>query len=160
MDTVKTNGQMAMHSLASPTSISSSYIKCFKMLMFIMAMNFVIVGTLIYMRTSTNKYKIPGPRRRNKSEEEKFVSHLNQNIVFKKFNIREPEQRTKIDIILIVSSAPARTERRSVIRQTWWPECRSTERVCSFLNFPLFQVRFLCIISAFLKNSVKLVYPV
>ena len=140
MDTVKTNGKMTVQIPASTTSNSnsSSYIKFFKMLMLIIAMNFVIVGALIYMRTTTNKYRTPGPRRRNKSDEEKFLSQLNQNLVFKKFNITEPEQRTKVDIILIVSSAPARTERRSAIRQTWWPDCRSTNRVCRFLNLHYF----------------------
>ena len=142
----------------SPVSTTSStYIKFFKILMFIVAMKFVIVGALIYMTTFTNKYRTPGPRRRNKSDEEKFLSHLNQNLVFKKFNITEPEQRTKVDIILIVSSAPARTERRSAIRQTWWPECRSTNRVCRFLNLHLFRIKFLCIVSGFLKKPVGLV---
>ena len=138
MDTVKTNGKMTVQSPASTTSNSSTNIKFFKILMFIIAMNFVIVGALIYTATSTKKYRTRGPRRRIKSDEEKFLSHLNQNLVFKKFNITEPEQRTKVDIILIVSSAPAHTERRSAIRQTWWPDCRSTNRVCRFLNLHYF----------------------
>ena len=144
--------------MQSPVSTTSStYIKFLKILMFIVAMKFVIVGALIYMTTFTNKYRTPGPRRRNKSDEEKFLSHLNQNLVFKKFNITEPEQRTKVDIILIVSSAPARTERRSAIRQTWWPDCRSTNRVCRLLNLHLFRIKFLCIVSGFLKKPVGLV---
>ena len=151
---------MTVQSPTSPTSNSSRNIKFCKILMFIIAVNFAIVGTLIYMRISTNKYKTPGPRRQNKSEEEKFLSHLNQNLVFKKFNITEPEERTKVDIILTVSSAPARTERRSAIRQTWWTECRSTKRVCRFSKLIYFRSDFLCIVSGFLKKPVEIVDPI
>ena len=81
IDTVKTNGKMTVQKPASTTSNSSAYIKFFKILMFIIEMNFVIFGALIYMTTFTNKYRTPGPRRRNKSDEETFLSHLNQNLV-------------------------------------------------------------------------------
>ena len=148
---------MTVQKPASTTSNSSAYIKFFKILMFIIEMNFVIFGALIYMTTFTNKYRTPGPRRRNKSDEETFLSHLNQNLVVQQCNITELENRTKVDIILIVSSAPARTESWSAIRQTWWLQCRSTNRICRFLNLHLFRIRFLCIVNDFLKRPVRLV---
>ena len=55
MDTVKANGKLKVQSPASTASNSSTYVKFFKILMFIIAMNFEIVGALIYMTTSTDK---------------------------------------------------------------------------------------------------------
>jgi len=62
---------------------------------------------------------------------------LELNPIYKKFNIKKPLPRPSVDVVFIVSSAPARVDRRMGIRGTWWPDCKTSERVsiiCVFLT--------------------------
>ena len=54
---------------------------------------------------------------------------LNSNIVYMKFNIPRAVKLEKVNIIFIVSTAPARNDRRSAIRDTWWSQCKSSAKV-------------------------------
>lgn len=49
------------------------------------------------------------------------------------------QNKTRFLLVIIVSTAPLRRERRDAIRQTWWKHCRVKEvsdffRLISFLN--------------------------
>ena len=57
------------------------------------------------------------------------MEHLNENPVYAKFNISRKEMPSKFNLLIIVSSAPKRYDRRLGIRETWWQQCRSTKRV-------------------------------
>ena len=39
------------------------------------------------------------------------------------------ESKTPVPLIIIVSTAPVRWERRDAIRQTWWKYCNATKKV-------------------------------
>ena len=65
---------------------------------------------------------------------DKFL-FLNENIVYKKFNIPRAIKPERINMIFIVSSAPSRVDRRDAIRQTWWKQCKSTSKVEKSFSF-------------------------
>ena len=54
---------------------------------------------------------------------------LNENIIYEGFGFQPVAQKEKIDLILIVSSAPERGDRRDAIRDTWWQLCKSNVRI-------------------------------
>ena len=39
------------------------------------------------------------------------------------------ESKTRVTLVIIVSSAPVRWDRRDAIRQTWWKHCNATKKV-------------------------------
>ncbi|XP_065058107.1 uncharacterized protein LOC135685923 isoform X2 [Rhopilema esculentum] len=65
------------------------------------------------------------------------VENLNRNPIYSKFKIMRPAIRKKTNLLIIVSSAPKRRERRSAIRETWWKDCVSSDQVivkCIFIT--------------------------
>ena len=60
--------------------------------------------------------------------------YLQENFIYKRYNIKAPKIKEKRDLVYIVSSAPKRYERRQAIRDTWWPDCKPARRVsiCRF----------------------------
>ncbi|XP_012564874.2 uncharacterized protein LOC101237488 isoform X1 [Hydra vulgaris] len=62
---------------------------------------------------------------------------LSKNTVYKSLNVLKLSKPEQINMILIVSSAPSRFDRRLAIRQTWWKQCKSTSKLsvkCVFLT--------------------------
>lgn len=48
------------------------------------------------------------------------------------------ESKTSIPLMIIVSTAPVRWERRDAIRQTWWKHCNATKKVSvATFTYPL-----------------------
>jgi len=65
------------------------------------------------------------------------MQNLNENPVYAKFNISRKEKPSKVSLLVVVSSAPTRYDRRLAIRETWWKQCKSTKRVsiqCVFMT--------------------------
>lgn len=56
-------------------------------------------------------------------------SWLINNPVFRQFDMKIPERRKKVTVLIIVSSAPRRIDRRQAIRDTWWAECKKINKV-------------------------------
>ena len=59
------------------------------------------------------------------------LQHLNKNPVYAKFDIPYQKNHSKYTLLIIVSSAPKRFDRRLAIRETWWQQCKSTNKVSS-----------------------------
>ena len=57
------------------------------------------------------------------------MSQLNLNPVYAKFGIPRMKFRPKVNLLLIVSSAPKRIDRRMRIRETWWNDSRIDSNV-------------------------------
>ena len=57
------------------------------------------------------------------------MEHLNMNPVYAKLGIPRKIVRPKVNLLLIVSSAPSRLERRIAIRDTWWNQSKSDDKV-------------------------------
>ena len=57
------------------------------------------------------------------------MKRINENPVYRNFNITNKIWKPHITIILIVSSAPKRFDRRKAIRETWWKQCKSNSKV-------------------------------
>lgn len=57
------------------------------------------------------------------------MQRLNENPVYSRFNIPRQENRPKINLLIIVSSAPTRGDRRSAIRDTWWNQSYTNNEV-------------------------------
>lgn len=65
------------------------------------------------------------------------LNRINENMIYNKFNIKEVSQQERVNVILIVSSAPARFDRRKAIRETWWRDCKTNGKLsilCVFLT--------------------------
>lgn len=57
------------------------------------------------------------------------MERLNENPVYAKFNISRKQDRPKVNLLMIISSAPKRGDRRAAIRDTWWNQTKSNEKV-------------------------------
>ena len=57
------------------------------------------------------------------------MARLNENPVYARFNISRQENRPKVNLLLMVSSAPKRSDRRTAIRETWWSQIYSNNKV-------------------------------
>jgi len=79
-------------------------------------------------------YKIPQPKQQQQQQQQQapFDAFLQAHPIYSKFNFtaRTKEKKKKINVLVIVSSAPKRSDRRQMIRETWWQECRNTGKVC------------------------------
>eukprot|EP00795_Rhopilema_esculentum_P003433 gene3433-1804_t len=67
----------------------------------------------------------------------KAILELDKNPVYERFKIPNPPVQIETNLLIIVSSAPRRIDRRSAIRDTWWTQCKSSERVkvtCVFMT--------------------------
>ena len=61
-----------------------------------------------------------------------FDRYLDNHKVFRKLNVsRVNYPKKRVNILVIVSSAPQRSDRRENIRQTWWKDCVPTNEVCN-----------------------------
>jgi len=65
----------------------------------------------------------------SKPELDPFDAYLRAHPVFGKMKYPMPETKKKVSILLIVSSAPKRADRRQAIRDTWWQQCKNTGKV-------------------------------
>ena len=64
-----------------------------------------------------------------------FDSLLEKHPLFKTFNLsRVNTIKKQVNVLIIVSTAPKRRDRRDSIRQTWWKRCLKTTKVCESLN--------------------------
>jgi len=60
------------------------------------------------------------------------LTWIDKNPIYSRFNISAPREnatRKRVSILIVVSSAPRRFERRQAIRDTWWNECKLTKSV-------------------------------
>ena len=58
-----------------------------------------------------------------------YADRWNRNPLYSKFKIIRPVFREKTNLLIIVSSAPKRSDRRSAVRETWWKDCMSNDQV-------------------------------
>ena len=59
-----------------------------------------------------------------------FITFLKNHSVFKTFNVsRVYKKKKRVHILVIVSTAPKRRDRRDSIRQTWWKRCVQIKKV-------------------------------
>ena len=54
---------------------------------------------------------------------------LLENPIYKRFNIEAPKQKKRVNIIVVVQTAPSAGERRRAVRTTWFKECIETKKV-------------------------------
>ena len=57
-----------------------------------------------------------------------FFAALRTNVIYRSFGVKLKKQRQSVNLLLVVSSAPKRSDRRASIRETWWTLCRNTMR--------------------------------
>ena len=58
----------------------------------------------------------------------KFFAALRTNIIYRSFGVKLKKRRESVNLLVIVSSAPKRSDRRAGIRETWWTLCRNFMR--------------------------------
>ena len=54
-------------------------------------------------------------------EDEFLIKHP----VFRNFHIMPPAQKKNVRLLVIVTTAPQRNDRREAIRNTWWTQCKA-----------------------------------
>jgi len=96
----------------------------------------VIIATITVYISSYRSNGIPQPlhmvpmfKVNNYADINDFEKYLIRHPIFGTFSITRPPKKKKVNILVIVSSAPKRNDRRQMIRQTWWPECKNNENV-------------------------------
>ena len=57
-----------------------------------------------------------------------FFAALRTNALYRSFGVKLKKRRKSVNLLLVVSSAPKRSDRRTSIRETWWTLCRNTMR--------------------------------
>eukprot|EP00794_Sanderia_malayensis_P017034 gene17034-18748_t len=66
-----------------------------------------------------------------------LFNHIQNSSLFRHFRIAGRDKRETVTLLVVVSSAPKRTDRRNAIRQTWWQMCNNTDMVhirCLFIT--------------------------
>jgi len=58
-----------------------------------------------------------------------FDDYLIKHPLFSKFNLKISPNKTRVNLVVIITSAPKRSDRRQAIRDTWWQQCKSNDRV-------------------------------
>ena len=58
---------------------------------------------------------------------------IDLNPMFVNFNLSTPPKQKNVTIIIIVSTAPKRFDRRMAIRETWWKQCVPKGDVSTFV---------------------------
>ena len=54
---------------------------------------------------------------------------LSKNPIYSNFKINQTKTKKRVTVLVIVSTAPRRVDRRNAIRATWWKLCRQTGEV-------------------------------
>ena len=57
------------------------------------------------------------------------TSYIMKNPIYANFSIKPNHSRKRVNLLVIVTSAPSRIERRNAIRDTWWKSCRNNTKV-------------------------------
>ena len=57
------------------------------------------------------------------------TSYIMKNPIYANFSIKPNQYRKRVNLLVIVTSAPSRIERRNAIRDTWWKSCRNNTKV-------------------------------
>ena len=58
-----------------------------------------------------------------------FDAYIRAHPVFGDMKFPRPQMKKKVNILLIASSGPKRSDRRQAIRDTWWKQCLITGKV-------------------------------
>ena len=86
-------------------------------------------GNTTHKFLNTSTYNITAVDNRTRKMLPDSTETLNDNPIYRKFNIPRRSRRDQVNLLIIVSSAPARKQRRDGIRDTWWTKCSSTSKV-------------------------------
>ena len=62
------------------------------------------------------------------------MERLNENPVYAKFNISRQKNKPKVNLLIVVSSAPKRGDRRAAIRDTWWNQSYTNDKVTNVMQ--------------------------
>ena len=57
------------------------------------------------------------------------ISYIMKNPIYTNFHIEPSQSRKRVNLLVIVTSAPIRIERRNAIRETWWRSCQNNTKV-------------------------------
>ena len=58
-----------------------------------------------------------------------YNSYILKNPIYANFSIKPNQSRKRVNLLVIVTSAPSRIERRNAIRDTWWKSCQNNTKV-------------------------------
>ena len=114
-----------------------------KLVIGLMVLVVLISYLLVYHKSHIEKVRskwnpfIHGNNKKSlmKEPEDSFVLFLKNHSVFKMFNIsRVYKKKKRVHVLVIVSTAPKRRDRRDGIRKTWWKRCLQTKKVFKQLN--------------------------
>ena len=63
---------------------------------------------------------------------------LLENPIYKRFQIKAPKQKKRVNVVIVIQSAPNGGERRQAVRDTWMKYCVETDKVQIIFIFNLF----------------------
>ena len=57
------------------------------------------------------------------------INYIMKNPIYANFSIKPNQFRKRVNLLVIVTSAPRRIDRRNAIRDTWWKSCQNNTKV-------------------------------
>ena len=97
---------------------------------------------LILLYFLTNDSMVDLSRNKHSKRSSKYATNLNyfnlisyninyimKNPIYANFSIKPNQFRKRVNLLVIVTSAPSRTDRRDAIRDTWWKSCQNNTKV-------------------------------
>ena len=95
-----------------------------------------------WSRISKSYYRPPQMLNKNSrknndggNQKDSFDSFLQSHPLFKTFNVsRVNTIKKRVHVLIIISTAPKRRDRRDSIRRTWWKRCLRTTKVYESLS--------------------------
>ena len=101
-------------------------------LLIVLAVTMLLSYYTVFEHHTINFTMLLSQEQTDSQVERKFNIFLENHSVFRKLNLTRVNYPKKIvNILVIVSSAPKRSDRRDSIRKTWWKDCVPTNKVCT-----------------------------
>ena len=90
---------------------------------------------------STRTHRRPNEENSRQKVMESFDTYLENHKVFRHFNITKfNNTKKRANVLVIISTAPKRRDRRDAIRKTYWKECVKTGPVSK--NYTVYKISF------------------
>ena len=101
-----------------------------RILLFTVSVTYGILSLTYYAKTHMHPKQTEDVQYMYGAEmEESDDDYLITHPVYERFSIVRPLTKKEVRLLVIITTAPQREERRSAVRRTWWTQCRSEVRI-------------------------------
>ena len=83
-----------------------------------------------------------------------YNSYILKNPIYANFSIKPNQSRKRVNLLVIVTSAPSRIERRNAIRDTWWKSCQNNTKVYVYIFTVIWNIQNLMLIRSRVQSNI------